>query len=142
MDRLRRARGYTKGQDTKDPIKTTQSVEEIVARAIVRAKGAEVCASDEEWPLALAHHRAMEEEHGAAYAEGRSLYTDAFRFARAALAALTAKGYAVVPREADASQLEAARKYVVVRYGFRGKDDPNTEARAELYREMVRAYEG
>lgn len=84
---------------------------ETMARAIVRAKGAEVCASDDEWPLAVAHHRAMTAKHGAAYTNGRSLYTDAFNFAESALAAyeahLEASGMAVVPREPSDERLNA-----------------------------------
>lgn len=59
---------------------------EHVARAIVHARGAEYIASDAEWHKSVAHHYELVAKHPT-YAEGRSLFTDAFREAEAALTA-------------------------------------------------------
>lgn len=61
---------------------------EIVARAILRSRGATIVASDKEWPPTFAHYREMAAKHGPLYTSGRSLVTDAIRDAGAALEAI------------------------------------------------------
>ena len=80
---------------------------EQMARYLVRERGAAVVASDEHWPETAAHYRRMVKEHGDDYASARSLVNDAFRDARAALSAISAAGWAVVPKEASMEMLNA-----------------------------------
>ena len=72
---------------------------EKMARHFVHTRGAEIVASDEEWSQTVAHYHRMVAEYGASYSDARSLVNDAFRDARAALSAISAAGWAVVPKE-------------------------------------------
>ncbi len=59
---------------------------ERVARALVRARGAALIADSMHWPERVRHYREMCAEYPS-YADAHSLITDAFRDARAAIAA-------------------------------------------------------
>ncbi|HEY1034963.1 MAG TPA: hypothetical protein VGE09_08280 [Pseudoxanthomonas sp.] len=124
---------------------TRSTIIETMARAIVRAKGAEVCASDDEWPLAVAHHRAMTAKHGAAYTNGRSLYTDAFNFAESALAAyeahLEASGMAVVPVEPTEAMLDHGGSAIIRPSIYMGGTPPGAKRRArDVWASMLAAH--
>ncbi len=80
---------------------------ERIARHFVRARGAELIASDEKWPRAVSDYRAICAEWPN-YTEVRSLINDAFRDADQALAAIHDAGMAVVEREVPASILGEA----------------------------------